>query len=83
VGRGLDALERAVDHHPAARLGDDFCQQRRLIEPSHPLPPPVQRHRNDGVRVREQFAPSIRHPASHGRGEVKPIAVFQGVDELA
>jgi hypothetical protein len=83
VWRGLDALEHAVGHHPAARLGDDFCQQSRLIEPAHPLPPPVQRNWNDGVGVREQFAPGARHPASHGRGEVKPVAVFQGVDELA
>ena len=81
--RRLDALERAVGDRPPARLGDDLRQQRRLVEPTRPLPPPVQRHRHDGVGVGEQLAPGIRHPASHGRGEIEPVAVFQGMDELA
>src|SRR5262252_4209742 len=83
LGRCLDAFERRVCDRPAARLGDDLGQQRRLVEPSRPLPPPVQRHRNDGVGVGKQLAAGTRHPASHGRGEVEPVAVFKGMDELA
>ena len=81
--RGLDALERPVRHHPAARLGDDLGQQRRLVEAPRPLPPPVQRHRNEGVGVGEELAAGMRHPASHHRREVEPVAVFQRMDELA
>src|SRR5262245_38630103 len=83
LGRRLDAFERRVRDRPAARLGDDLGQQRRLVEPPRPLPPPVQRHRNDGVGVGKQLAAGTRHPASHGRGEIEPVAVFQGMDELA
>jgi len=39
--RGLDALERAVEHDSAAHLADDLSQQGGLIEATHPLPPPV------------------------------------------
>src|SRR6516164_8522909 len=67
----------------ARRLGDDLGQQCRLVEPTRPLSAPVQRYRNDGVAVSKQLAAGTRHPASHGRGEVEPVAVFQGMDELA
>src|SRR5499427_1272056 len=83
LGRRLNAFEHPVRDHPAARLGDDLGQQCRLVEPTRPLSAPVQRHRNDGVVVSKQFAAGTRHPASHGRGEVEPVAVFQGMDELA
>src|SRR5258708_37272867 len=83
LGRGLDAFERPVRDHPAARLGDDLGQQCRLVEPTRPLSAPVQRYRNDGVAVSKQLAAGTRHPASHGRGEGEPVAVFQGMDELA
>ncbi len=81
--RRLDALERAVAHRHAARLGDDLGQQRRLVEAPRPQPPPVQRHRHERVGVRQQFAPGARHPAAHGGREVEPVAVFEGMHERA
>src|SRR6516225_11418906 len=44
LGRRLDAFERPVRDHPAARLGDDLGQQCRLVEPTRPLSAPVQRY---------------------------------------
>ena len=70
------------DRH-AARLGDDLGEQRRLVEAPRPLPAPMQRHRHDGVGLGEELAAGIRHPAAHGGREVEPVAVFEGVHELA
>ncbi len=82
VRRGPDAPQRAMQHRPSARLGDDLAELRRLVEAPRPLPAPVQRHRDDGVGLGEQFAAGIGHPAPHHRGEVEPVAVFEGVHEL-
>jgi hypothetical protein len=43
----------------------------------------MQRHRNQRIGVGEQVAAGPCHPSSHGRREVEPVAVFQGMDELA
>jgi hypothetical protein len=67
----------------AARLGDDLGEQRRLVEAPRPLPAPMQRHRDDGVGLGEERPGSVRHPAAHRRGKVEPVAVFEGVDQLA
>src|SRR5215470_12015594 len=74
LGRRLDAFERPVRDHPAARLGDDLGQQCRLVEPTRPLSAPVQRYRNDGVAVSKQSRPAraIQRPMVGARSSRSP-----------
>ena len=43
----------------------------------------MQRHWHQRIGVGEQLAAGPCHPSPHGRREVEPVAVFQGMDELA
>ena len=67
----------------AARLADHLAEQRRLVEAPRPLPAPMQRHRHNCIGFGQEFTTGIGHPATHGGREVEPVAVLEGVDELA
>ena len=41
----------------------------------------MQGHRNQHVGSLEQLASGAGHPAAHGRGEVGPVLVFQGMHQ--
>jgi hypothetical protein len=43
----------------------------------------VQRHRHDGIGLCEQLAAGMRHPSAHGWGQVEPVTIFQGMNQLA
>ena len=43
----------------------------------------MQRHGHQRIGVADDLAAGGRHPAPHGRGEIKAIAVFQRMDQSA
>ena len=43
----------------------------------------MQRHRDQRVGIRREFAAGARHPAAHRRGEIEPVAIFERMDQRA
>jgi hypothetical protein len=76
-------LERVRRDRHAARLGYGSRQQRRLIETPRPMPPPVQRHRHQRIRLGQQLAAGLGEPAAHHRREIEPVAIFERVHQRA
>src|SRR5690242_9676314 len=80
---GAHALQGAVQHGNAARTRDDASKRRRLIESPRPEPAPVQGDRNERVRVGEQGPAGLGHPPAHGRSEIEPVVILEGMNESA
>ena len=78
---GLHASQ-GVDDGNSGAPRDSPRQQFRLVESSPPLPPPVQRHRHDGVEAlvaRQRVRAEIR---ASGPASGRIPAVFVKVDQL-
>ena len=78
--------------HPPQRLGGHFHpallpdhpgQGAGLVVAAAPAAPPMQGNRHQHVGLVEQFMPSARHPAAHGRRQIGAVLVFQCVHQRA
>ena len=74
---------RARGDQNVARLGNGRRQQSGLVEAPRPVPPPVLRHRDKRVGIRQKLAAGPCEPASHHRREIKPVAILERVHQRA
>ena len=77
----LDPLERTGRDRQPGLARYRRREHAGLIETPRPQAPPMQRHRDQRIRVGKKFAPSLTDPAAHHWCEVKPIAIFESMHQ--